>query len=197
MSMWDWDDLHKALEENGYKELYKRYLQDLSKEDFLRSSRIHGMAHTRRVLIHVLSLAHLLNLNSEDTALLCIASIYHDTGRLNDGPDPEHGKRSWQRVGEKPLIRNLAEEDRAILAYIMENHCLDDKVGLANIDDYPIADKERALRLLKVFKDADGLDRVRIYDLNPAYLRNEEARQLTRVAWSLFEDKSRCVFFDD
>ncbi len=33
---------------------------------------------------------------------------------------------------------------------------------------------------------ADGLDRVRINDLNPAYLRTNSARNLVAAAWELY-----------
>ncbi len=39
---------------------------------------------------------------------------------------------------------------------------------------------------LKCLKDADGLDRVRINDLDPKFLRTEFARSLVDPAWTLF-----------
>ncbi len=39
---------------------------------------------------------------------------------------------------------------------------------------------------LKVFKDADGLDRVRVGLLDPSYLRTEEARGMVNVAWGFY-----------
>ena len=40
---------------------------------------------------------------------------------------------------------------------------------------------------LKVFKDADALDRWRIADLDPAYLRTSSARQLLDASYALWE----------
>lgn len=39
---------------------------------------------------------------------------------------------------------------------------------------------------LMCIKDADGLDRVRIDDLNPSFLRTETARLLAIQAWNLY-----------
>jgi hypothetical protein len=39
---------------------------------------------------------------------------------------------------------------------------------------------------LMCIKDADGLDRVRINDLNPSFLRTETARLLVAQAWDLY-----------
>jgi hypothetical protein len=38
---------------------------------------------------------------------------------------------------------------------------------------------------LMCLKDADGLDRVRINDLNPDFLRSARARSLVGAAWKL------------
>ncbi len=44
------------------------------------------------------------------------------------------------------------------------------------------------LRALWLLKDADGLDRVRIYDLDPEQLRYEESARLVDGAWQLLKD---------
>ena len=43
-------------------------------------------------------------------------------------------------------------------------------------------------RLTALLKDADGLDRVRLGDLDARYLRHPEARQMTRFAQVLFDE---------
>ena len=48
--------------------------------------------------------------------------------------------------------------------------------------DYP-----HALELTRLLKDADNLDRVRLGDLNPKFLRHESARDLTGFAKRLFQ----------
>jgi hypothetical protein len=42
-------------------------------------------------------------------------------------------------------------------------------------------------RLTSLLKDADALDRVRIGDLDPRYLRNSEAHPMIEFAHTLFE----------
>ena len=42
-------------------------------------------------------------------------------------------------------------------------------------------------RLTSLLKDADGLDRVRLGDLDPEYLRNAPAREMIGFAEALFE----------
>ena len=46
---------------------------------------------------------------------------------------------------------------------------------------------DRAIRLAKFFKDADGLDRVRINHLDPAYLRNSYSKDLVDFAYEFYD----------
>jgi len=43
-------------------------------------------------------------------------------------------------------------------------------------------------RLTSLLKDADGLDRVRLGDLDPRYLRNPEAHDMVGFAAALFSE---------
>jgi hypothetical protein len=51
-----------------------------------------------------------------------------------------------------------------------------------------MAEGDSLLRVLWVLKDADGLDRVRIYDLDAAQLRYAAAREREAEAWRLLEE---------
>ena len=46
---------------------------------------------------------------------------------------------------------------------------------------------DRALRLAKLFKDSDGLDRVRLGDLKTKFLRNKFTHDLVDFARDLYE----------
>ena len=52
---------------------------------------------------------------------------------------------------------------------------------------YGVADWARSLRLAQLLKDADGLDRVRIWDLDVRHLRREASRAREDFAEYLFE----------
>ena len=70
----------------------------------------------------------------------------------------------------------------------MENHCIDDKKGLANLEKCPIEDKNRAIRLYQILKDTDGLDRVRLGDLDINYLRLPISKRLVLVAQQTYRN---------
>ena len=49
-------------------------------------------------------------------------------------------------------------------------------------------DSEAVLRVFRVLKDADALDRVRLGDLDPSYLRFEVSRESVERAWELLRE---------
>jgi uncharacterized protein len=61
-------------------------------------SRIHGELHWRTVGANGLWLAH--SLESADTRVVLLFALLHDTMRLNDGHDPDHGRRAAAFAGE-------------------------------------------------------------------------------------------------
>ncbi len=73
----------------------------------------------------------------------------------------------------------MNDEEINIIEFIMQYHCIGDEESREALDklawDDDIAD--RTWKLYQLFKDADGLDRVRIKDLNVDYLRTEAAQK--------------------
>lgn len=145
---------------------------------------VHGVGHTSRVLLHTLNLCSL-----PDLRILRNAAVYHDIGRTHDWEDEVHGRSAIRKLEELGIMGILfqKEEDEKLFRYIVEQHCTSDKTGLDSAWLYA-KDTERAHRLLKTFKDADGLDRVRLGDLDPKYLRHEESKRLVRKAQELFNN---------
>ena len=69
----------------------------------------------------------------------------------------------------------------------MKYHDQDDKVGMEAIANARPEDKEQAIRLYGIFKDADALDRFRLgaNGLEIRFLRNQEAMRLVDFARDL------------
>jgi uncharacterized protein len=135
-----------------------------------------------RVLVWADRLAQVLLAKgaSVDAEVVRWAAIVHDVGRLNDGRDPEHGDRSarWLRENYRRLPAQLTEEQLASVRYCCFWHVPPDRAA-------PELTSE-----LVCLKDADGLDRVRIADLDVRYLRTAEARAMQADAQRLFEAMS-------
>jgi hypothetical protein len=158
---------------------------------------IHGLSHTRRVLVHAIAIAEALGLEGWQRAALELAVCWHDIGRTNDGLDFHHGEKSAAKVialglheGVDPLVREVA-------LFVVRHHCRDERHAEKAVRGllYPEdaggdrgVDVDAVLRVFYVLKDADGLDRVRIGDLNPAYLRTDPARGMVQRAWDLLRE---------
>lgn len=140
---------------------------------------IHGIAHVARVLVWAEWLADALEAVGEgvDREVVRCAAVVHDVARVDDGRDPDHGRRAAARVAGHTRLLPVALTAAQVEAvrYCCEWHVPSDA-------ECPVMTAE-----LRCLKDADGLDRVRIYDLNPKYLRTEPARRLVARAQELLE----------
>lgn len=151
---------------------------------FLHPSRLHGQAHVARVLVHGLRLIAATGY-VEDTARLWAAVYLHDIARQHDGHCTRHGVDAWARLQTLPdvaalLVRGgVTEEDYPVIETAVTTHCRGELPR-----DHP------HWRLTSLLKDADGLDRVRLGDLDPRYLRNPEAKQMVTFAETLYHRTS-------
>ncbi len=102
------------------------------------------------------------------------AASVHDIGRVDDGPDPEHGTRSakWMKAH---IPAGMSPETADIATYTVHWHVPEDS-------EAPEMTTE-----LKVLKDADSLDRVRLGDFDESYLRTDAAYGLIEVAEKLYK----------
>lgn len=171
------------------KEL-KRHKSDIREELFIEPEGIHGINHAKRVMYLALTISKLEDYNERDRNILITASKFHDIGRINNNVCLIHGKLSNIKMNEYSLLNKFSDEDESILKYVVHNHCRHDQDTLDNIDAFHIEDRERAVRLLMAFKDSDGLDRVRVNDLDPNYLRNDSSKKLINLAEYLFKNKT-------
>jgi hypothetical protein len=160
----------------------ERMVREL-RRDALFESQVHGPGHIERTLCHGAFCALEDNLKPEDTRLLLFACAYHDVGRQDDNADDLHGYRSAQRI---PELTGLTGEECTLVQAAVDAHARDDDVLRSTLKSYALEDLNRAVRLAELLKDADGLDRVRIWDLDPAYLRREESRERCAFAKELF-----------
>ena len=170
------------LEENLLLDYYQLKSSEINQHWFHNPDGIHGILHIKRVLLHSIILSQMEGLDEKDRALLSYSALWHDIGRTYDGIDDAHGLKSLEKMKKLKIRQGFLNEELGILKYVIKNHCIYDHSALYNIQDEPIQDKARAIRLLKLFKDADGLDRVRINDLDIDYLRSDSAKKLVIVA---------------
>ncbi len=141
---------------------------------------IHGIGHAARVLIWSEKISrHLLRDGIRvDPEVVRWAAALHDVRRANDQMDLQHGERAAQWILEnhrRGFLSELSEQQISKLVYCCTWHVPDD----ARIPEI--------IPELVCLKDADGLDRVRIFDLDPSFLRTSCAKALTDSAQRLFD----------
>lgn len=179
------EELRPVLEKTSSTEYYHLLTAALEKFDdgLMLKSRVHGISHVERVSFLGMVLANEMNLSKEDAELFLTACVYHDIGRTKEFVESGHGLRAANIVNK---YVDFQQENLEILKAAIEAHSENDRKMNEILDKYNIDDKERARFIARLLKDADALDRVRISDLNPSYLRYGESKKLVGVAGDLF-----------
>lgn len=162
---------------------------------------IHGIEHVARVLLYaILIMSEKPEMNEYEKRLLTTAVVFHDCGRTNDFLDPYHGEKSAKRMlqimKEDKETYDYTFKEKELLYTLVKYHCLDDFVGKAAImENDNIEDKQLALSLYDMLKDADALDRFRLGfccngrsdGFNYRYLRLPESKRFALLAAMVFE----------
>jgi putative nucleotidyltransferase with HDIG domain len=173
---------------------YDKYAKFIDPKLFRDPNGIHGICHTTRVLVLVLKIAELMG-QSKENDILAASAIYHDIGRTHDGKDYTHGTKSVEKLKSIgfPSVNtmHISQEDLPYVQFLIESHAMEDEDGLKIMSEYKI-DPIRAVCLFNMFKDADGLDRIRLGisgDLNPNYLRTVAGIELIDFAKDLYKKR--------
>ena len=118
--------------------------------------RAHGWLHTDRVRANIRILAHA---EGADAFLAEAAALLHDIGRIQPGPEAEHGARS-AAIAE-PLLEDLAlapEDSQAILHAIRWHNSLrDDTPLLCILRDADMLDGLGAMGIIRAFMSKSHL----------------------------------------
>jgi hypothetical protein len=143
------------------------------------------------VLIHAREIAKARDLDPDWFESVVLAVSWHDIGRTHDGHEPEHGASSVAKVKRLGLADGIGPTILARTFFAMELHSVPDHVAMdraAALAPGHRPEPGTMLRVLWLLKDADGLDRVRIYDLDPEQLRYEESVKMVDRARQLLND---------
>ena len=168
--------------------MYQKYKEVLEDLEFHQESSIHGEDHSARVLLMCLIMAEELGLSMADRKILATAAIYHDTKRTHDWVEPEHGRAS------SAYYHSDVTHPDPLVEFLCEYHCLPDEQGYQEIRNNRKLNKnkEKSIRLFNIFKDADGLERVRLGDIrremDMKQYRLSITKELTLVASLSYEN---------
>jgi hypothetical protein len=152
---------------------------------FLHDSFIHGPAHVGRVMVHALRLVEATGF-LEEARRLWAAVYLHDIARLGDGWEPGHGLRASRRLASLPQVLDLFR-----LGGVADSDLPAIREAVTRPSRGEAIPGEADVRRIELLKDADGLDRVRIEDLDPRYLRTPAARTMVDFAQLLYQETRR------
>lgn len=163
------------------------------KRSELYKSWLHGQGHIERVIMLGALVAMGEGFSHEDTRLALFACSYHDIGRSNDRRDDYHGTVSADMIvsrGLVDIIPGIGRREIAILQAAIATHSMHDSDLGMNMRKYGVAqeDVERCTRICWCLKDADNMDRVRLDDLDPSYLRHESSKGMVDTCWYLLNN---------
>ena len=122
------------------------------------------------------------------------AAVYlHDLARTHDGICHRHGADAMRKLEKLPGVRALfarggvRNDDYDAINTAVVYHCVSKELDSSHPH----------WRLTSLLKDADALDRVRLFDLDPRYLRTIEARGMVVFAERLFERTAGAIPIGD
>ena len=181
-------DRLKAVEELRQSPYYSSLTEafsDLQTERLYKSG-VHGQDHIERVMLLGAIIAMQQGFTPRETELLLIACSYHDIGRIDDGWDDRHGKRSADAL--PAFLPGLDPKELRCLQAAIATHSTKDTLLDSNAAEYKVdAERMDLCRLLcKGLKDADNLDRVRIHDLDIRHLRFDESKRMKQTAEEIY-----------
>lgn len=144
---------------------------------------VHQKRHWARVLVNAFAIGAHEGLSDKDFEALAMAAAFHDSRRKDSWLDYGHGARAAEYYKEYCESGLMEFDPRAYLA--IKNHDVNDGDGFPNMQRW---DEENVLKpvwyidartLYRIFKDADGLDRLRLNPqaLDMSYLRVPFSRE--------------------
>ena len=140
---------------------------------------IHGIGHIYRTMIGCALLGKLLQKPREGLLAFCGAYI-HDLARETDGEEPEHGANAVLKYFDK--FNNLwdkyqlTQEERELVKQAVIQHSGHEWMQ----------PKDSGYHVMAILKDADALDRCRIGDLVPEWLRYPESHLLIKLIETIY-----------
>ncbi len=149
---------------------------------FRHQSDLHGQAHVARVMVHAMRLIAITGRHAYGPQLWA-AVFLHDLARTHDGVCHRHGADAAQRLRDEPVLQQrlaeagLVEADYPAIEAAVTAHSAPKEV----VREHP------HWPLIALLKDADGLDRVRLGDLDPRYVRHPESKGMVPFAQALFD----------
>ena len=183
----DYVEVLTKMQATGYLGEYSRYLQTVEDASNLYyPSEVHGINHTKRVLLFAEMLCMLDAISDHDRNLILTAAQLHDIGREDDSKNFDHGLSGKQKIERYGLLRSFPDRDAEIIKFAVECHSLSKDEVKNRLKQLDRKDRADYKRILDYLQDSDKLDRTRIankgWGLDPERLTTDTAKKLVKIA---------------
>ena len=154
---------------------------NLHESQFDNPSRLHGVLHSYRVMIHALRLG-LITGREKDARNAFFAAYIHDMARKHDGYCTKHGADAAHfklpDYAVKFIKNGATQDDLPVIGKAVSLHSTGLELPSNDINWHTVA----------ILKDADALDRIRLgqHDLNPSFLRYKETHSCINFGERLY-----------
>ncbi|MCO5265351.1 MAG: hypothetical protein M9948_05655 [Lentimicrobium sp.] len=167
----------------SFYDKYKIHFEEfnLHENQFDNPSRLHGVMHSYRVMIHTLYLGFITGREKEARNAFFAAYI-HDMARKHDGYCTKHGADAAQHklpeYAEKFIKNGATQKDLVVIGKAVTLHSTGLELPKEDTDWHTVA----------ILKDADAIDRIRLgqHDLNPSFLRYKETHNCISFGVKLY-----------
>jgi hypothetical protein len=160
------------------------------------------MSHARRVLVHATAIAEALGLEPWQREAVELAACWHDIGRTHDRVDYFHGAKSAGKVVALGLHEGIEPHVYETALFAVTHQCGSERhaeeaachvryfvdPGGSGSWMRRFVDAVDVMSVFVVLKDADGLDRVRLGDLDMSYMRTDPAKGMEARARELLRE---------
>jgi uncharacterized protein len=148
----------------------KQLMQEVMKDFPLDVNGVHGPRHWGRVCSHGLRIAEL---NGADKTVVTLFAFLHDSKRVNEHKDPDHGKRAAEFAKTlNGVYFDITDEQMFLLSFSLRGHS-DGKM----CTDVTV----------QTCWDADRLDLWRVYKVPNPNLLSSDAAQFIDLAYNMVE----------
>lgn len=187
------NDIEAVIQANNYRQVISDRL-NLIGEQFYSKFEYHDVNHALRVALFSLVIANYIKIDKNDFNLIIDAALLHDVGRVDDYEDFNHEKLSAKIALDIKKIDSYYDVNKInLLLAIIEGHRSDVCDNLIP-KSYNVEEIDKYQRLLKIIKDADILDRTRLFkisliDINE--LNYEISKRLFKFAININKNDDR------
>lgn len=191
-------EVEERLSDSAKEALNKKYedcFHLISLDYFHEPYGVHGINHAKRVLVLANELANNNILEEQYNSILSYCASYHDIGREHNFKDDNHGYKSYHKMLKHDLVPSeLNLEQQELLRFIIENHPFTVEIAETNLKNYLIKDRDSAIKVFCIFRDADILDRCRFGHVNKHYLYLRGSRNMVPFAFQLLHIYKEIIY---